>query len=140
MSFGERVRIGAHCDVNPQNCELDFTITKVTNCTGRYAGDPPPAGTQRKLVWVEVTTGSQYSEMDFPSSVVTSFDAVSAAGVTSADLNPSTYWECAPKTQRMGFGDDWLPGKKYAGAVEIYLPKDAVKIVNGEGLLEWALG
>jgi len=40
----------------------------------------------------------------------------------------------------MGFGDEnWLPGKKYAGAVEVYLPDDAAKITNGQGLWEWAL-
>lgn len=46
----------------------------------------------------------------------------------------------APTHANMGLGDqNWLPNKRYAGAIEIYLPNDAVKITNGEGFWEWSL-
>jgi hypothetical protein len=123
-------------------CTITFTITKVTDCTGDgYAGDPPPAGTHRKLAWVEIQTGSAYSTADLPSYLFTDFAAINANGVTTGgNLNPSTGWDCAPTQASIGFGDEnWLPGRKYAGAIEIYLPDDAVKIVNGQGIWEWAL-
>jgi hypothetical protein len=40
----------------------------------------------------------------------------------------------------MGMGDEnWLPNKKYAGAIEVYLPVDAVKVANAQGFWEWQL-
>jgi hypothetical protein len=119
-----------------------FTITKVTDCTGNgYAGDPPPAGTTRKLAWIELQTGPSYTTTDLPSYLLTRFAAINGAGVTTGgELNPSTSWEYAATQSRIGFGDEnWMAGKKYAGAIEIYLPDDAVKIVNGDGFWEWAL-
>ncbi|WP_133905509.1 hypothetical protein [Actinophytocola oryzae] len=132
---------GADCaDTSFDNCAMTFTITKVTDCTGGYPGDAPPTGTTRKLVWVEIQTGPSYTLTDLPSYLVTRFAAINAAGVTGGDLNPSSRWECAPTQSSIGFGDEnWLPNKKYAGAVEIYLPDDAVKITNGDGFWEWAL-
>ncbi|MEV1114172.1 hypothetical protein AB0I91_03840 [Actinosynnema sp. NPDC049800] len=110
----------------------------MSDCTGGYEGDPPPSGTTRKLLWIEVQTGSTYDASDLPSSLFTQFTAISANGVTSGRINPSTYWKCAPEGSRMGFGDeDWLPGKKYAGAVEVYLPDDATKVSNAQGYWEW---
>jgi hypothetical protein len=138
--LGELAGAGQSCGSTIESCDLTFTITKITNCTGGYAGDPPPAGTVRKLVWIQVTTGPNYSTTDIPSGLITRFVAIDSGGVTSGEINPSTFWKCAPETQRMGFGDEnWLPGKKYAGAVEIYLPKDSVKVANGEGTWEWTL-
>ncbi|MFC0110703.1 hypothetical protein [Kibdelosporangium aridum] len=140
-NLGDWAGTGDQCAGTPQSCELSFRITKLTNCTGRYAGDPPPEGTERKLVWVEVVTGPQYDVTELYSGLVTQFTAINGAGVTSGNINPSTTWRCAPEGQRMGFGDEnWLPGKKYAGAIEVYLPKDAVKIANGDGMWEWSIG
>jgi hypothetical protein len=140
-TIGQWAGAGNQCGGTPQSCTLAFRITKVTDCTGRYAGDPPPAGTERRLIWLEISTGSQYDGADLPSSLVTQFSAIDAAGVTSGNINPSTSWKCAPEGQRIGFGDEtWRPGKKYAGAVEVYLPKDAVKVTNGDGVWEWSLG
>jgi hypothetical protein len=123
-------------------CAITFTITKVTDCTGDgYAGDPAPVGTHRKLAWIEIQTGPSYSTAELPSYLITDFAAVSADGVTTGgDLNPSTRWDCVPPHASIGFGDEnWLPNRKYAGAIEIYLPDDAVMIVNGQGTWEWAL-
>ncbi|MCP3800289.1 hypothetical protein NLX83_13580 [Allokutzneria sp. A3M-2-11 16] len=124
------------------SCAVQYTITKLTGCTGGgYAGGAPPAGTRRQLVWIEVSTGSAYDPSRAPSSSITRFQAISAQGVTTGgELNPSSSWKCAPEKDRMGFGDDsWMPNRKYVGAVEIHLPNDAVKIVNGEGRWEWSI-
>ncbi|WHT17321.1 hypothetical protein N8J89_29910 [Crossiella sp. CA-258035] len=120
---------------------MRFTITKVTKCVGRgHPGDSPPEGTQRRLLWIEVRTGTEYRVDNLPSSWFTQFQAISRQGVTSGQINPSTGWECAPTKDRIGFGDEnWLPGKTYAGAIEVYLPDDATKVVNAEGLWEWEL-
>ncbi|HEX7306909.1 MAG TPA: hypothetical protein VF330_28665 [Lentzea sp.] len=116
-------------------------MTKVTDCTGNYAGDAPPAGSVRKLLWVEVQTGSDFDVDELPSGAFTQFTAISKSGVTSSSINPSTYWTCAPEGSRMGAGDEnWLPGKKYGGAIEVYLPLDAVKVANAQGYWEWQLG
>lgn len=118
------------------SCAVKFRITKITGCTGAgYEGDPPPTGTTRKLVWMEVETGPSYSVADLPSYVFTQFAAINADGVTTGgELNPSLSWECVPTQANMGFGDqNWMAGKKYAGAIEIYLPDDAVVITNGDG-------
>lgn len=138
--FGELAGVGSSCQSTVETCDIVFTITKITNCTGRYAGDPPPEGTVRKLVWLQVTTGPNYSTTEIPSGLITQFTAISTTGVTSGNINPSTWWKCAPENDQMGYGDEnWLPGKKYAGAVEVYLPKDAAKISNGDGVWEWTL-
>ncbi|WP_146174643.1 hypothetical protein [Umezawaea tangerina] len=119
-------------------CDLSFTLTKITDCTGEYAGSPPPEGSVRKLLWVEVETGSRFSTTDLPSGAFTQFTAINARGFTSGRINPSSYWTCAPEGSRMGAGDEnWLPGKKYGGAIEVYLPLDAVKVVNAQGFWEW---
>ena len=85
-------------------------------------------------------TGGTYDVSKLPSSLFTQFTAINANSVTSGRINPSTYWKCAPGGSRMGFGDeDWLPGKKYAGAVEVYLPDDAIKVSNAQGYWEWLI-
>lgn len=123
------------------DCALKFTLIKVTDCTGRYAGNPPPSGSVRKLLWVEVQTGSDFDIAKLPSGVFTRFTAINTNGVTSPSINPSTFWTCAPEGSRMGMGDEnWLPDKKYGGAIEVYLPVDAVKVVNAQGFWEWQLG
>lgn len=90
---------------------------------------------------MDVETGPSYDVNELPSYLFTQFAAINADGVTTGgDLNPSSGWECAPTHANMGFGDqDWMASKKYAGAIEIYLPDDAVKITNGEGFWEWSL-
>lgn len=120
---------------------MQFTITKVTKCVGRgYPGEAPPEGTQRRLLWVEVRTGGDYRVNELSSGLFTQFQSISRRDVTSGDINPSSSWECSPKKDRIGFGDeDWLPHKTYAGAIEVYLPDDAAKVVNAEGLWEWEL-
>lgn len=121
-------------------CSLTFTITKVTDCTGGYAGDPPPANTTRKLLWVEVQTGPDFDVSQLPSSAFTQFTSISSSGVTGGVINPSTFWECAPKGSGIGMGDEnWLPNKKYAGAIEVYLPNDAVMVANANGYWEWQI-
>ena len=124
-----------------ESCAVQYVITKLTDCTGEYAGDPPPEGTRRQLVWIEVSTGAAYDRVRHYSGQITQFQAIDSRGVTTGgDLNPSSSWTCVPKQERMGFGDEsWVPNRKYAGAVEIYLPEDAVKIVNGKGMWEWSL-
>ncbi|HVK21841.1 MAG TPA: hypothetical protein VM677_10820 [Actinokineospora sp.] len=120
---------------------VQFTITKVTDCVGGgYPGEPPPVGTKRKLVWLEVQTGPNFDSTLIHSGDITRFAAIDAAGVTSGEINPSTFWACAPIGKVMGHGDEaWLPGKKYAGAIEVYLPDDAVVITNGRGSWEWTI-
>jgi hypothetical protein len=134
---------GADCASKTfDDCAIVFTVTKITDCTGDgYAGEPPPAGTTRKLAWMEIQTGPTYTTADIPSYLITQFSAINVDGVTTGgELNPSTSWDCAPTQVRMGFGDEsWLANKKYAGAIEIYLPDDAAKITNGEGFWEWSL-
>lgn len=138
--IGDQASAGCQGDSFDQ-CDLVYRITKITDCTGGYAGDPPPAGTLRKLVWIEIQTGPSYDVAKLPSYLITQFAAIDARGVTSGgNLNPSTSWECAPKKDRIGFGDEaWMANKKYAGAIEIYLPDDAAKITNGDGFWEWSL-
>ncbi|WP_157767951.1 hypothetical protein [Actinosynnema pretiosum] len=90
------------------------------------------------MLWIEVETGSGYNVSELPSGYFTEFTAISASGVTGGRINPSTYWTCAPEGNRIGAGDEnWLPGKKYAGAVEVYLPDDATKVANVQGHWEW---
>lgn len=98
-------------------------------------------GLRRSKLLLEVQTGPNYDVTEIPSYLITQFAAIDARGVTTGgDLNPSTSWECVPKKDRIGFGDEnWLPNKKYAGAIEIYLPDDAAKISNGDGIWEWSL-
>ena len=124
-----------------ESCALQYVITKLTDCTGEYAGDPPPIGTRRQLVWIEVSTGAAYDPVRHYSGQITRFQAIDDRGVTTGgDLNPSSSWTCVPKQERMGFGDEsWMANRKYAGAIEIYLPENAVKIVNGNGMWEWSL-
>lgn len=138
--IGDQAGAGCHTPSRDQ-CDIVYRITKITNCTGGYAGDPPPAGTHRKLVWIEIQTGPNYDTAEVPSYLITQFAAIDGRGVTTGgDLNPSASWECAPKKDRIGFGDEnWLPNKRYAGAIEIYLPDDATKITNGDGFWEWVL-
>ena len=124
-----------------ESCAVQYVLTSITDCTGDYAGDPPPAGTHRKLVWIEVTTGAAYDPARHYSGQITRFQSINTKGVTTGgDLNPSSSWTCVPKQERMGFGDEsWMANRKYAGAIEIYLPDDAAKIVNGSGMWEWSL-
>ena len=123
------------------DCDLAFTLKEVTECTGDYAGAPPPSGTERKLLWVEVQTGTRYQVSELPSGAFTQFKAINVSGVTGGRINPSTYWTCAPEGSRMGFGDeDWLPNQKYGGAIEVYLPVASAKVVNAQGFWEWQLG
>lgn len=132
---------GDDCVNSLAGCMVQYTITKVSDCQGRgYHGDAPPAGTKRKLVWLEIQTGPNYDPTVIYSGFILRFASTNAAGVTSAEINPSTSWDCAPTGQNIGSGDQsWLPGKKYAGAVEVYLPTDAVELVNGQGGWEWQL-
>ncbi|WP_143261494.1 hypothetical protein [Allokutzneria sp. NRRL B-24872] len=136
-------RAGLDCSGSTiDSCSLQYTITKLTGCTGGgYVGDAPLEGTRRQLVWIEISTGSAYDGSRAPSGAITRFQAISDQGVTTGgELNPSSSWKCAPEKDRMGFGDDnWMPNRKYVGAVEIHLPNDAVKIVNGGGRWEWAI-
>lgn len=140
--LGEKAGVGGDGCVNSlASCMVQYTITKVSDCQGRgYHGDAPPAGTKRKLVWLEVQTGANYDPAIIYSGFILRFASANSAGVTTAEINPSTSWDCAPTGQNIGFGDQsWLPGKKYAGAVEVYLPTDAVKLVNGQGGWEWQI-
>lgn len=139
--IGDLAGIGPNCTATGDTCELTYRITKITGCTGKgYAGDAPDAGTTRKLIWVEISTSASYDVAQTRSGLVTQFRAINAAGVTSGGINPSLRWKCTQEKDQLGFGDEnWLPSKKYAGAIEVYLPNDAVKITNGDGNWEWSL-
>jgi uncharacterized protein YceK len=137
--IGDLAGAGKAC-TTIDTCDLKLTITKITDCTGGYAGDPPPSGTTRKLIWLDITTGPTYNATDLPSYPVTDFSSISTDGISSNSIGVSTSWECVTRADRLGFGDaTWMPNKKYRGAVEVYLPNNAAKVVNGDGLWEWSL-
>lgn len=115
-------------------------MTKVTGCTGTgYWGDPPPKGTHRKLIWLSITTTKAYDPGLTTPHDVTDFVAISNSGVTGGSINVNESWYCVDANSEMGFHDHWNPGQKYVGAVEVYLPDNAAKVANGDGMWQWSL-
>ncbi|MEU5690720.1 hypothetical protein [Actinosynnema sp. NPDC020468] len=119
---------------------MKFTLVKVSECTGERGGETLPPGTSRKLLWIEVETSNAYDASTLPASRFTQFTAINPTGVTKGAINPTTPGPCAAKADRVGFtGEPWAQGRKYSGAVEVFLPDTATKVVNAEGYWQWAV-
>ncbi|MBP2325320.1 hypothetical protein JOF56_005705 [Kibdelosporangium banguiense] len=140
--LGEYAGFGSSCQSHTDpGCTLRFTVTKVSECAaGVSPGGPPPPGTRRKVVWLEVATGPGFTDSAESQDLVTQFTSVDSRGVTSGTIRADSMGPCVPRHQRIGPPlDHWQPGKKYAGGVEVFLPDGAAKIVNGRNTVEWSL-
>ncbi|TCO47294.1 hypothetical protein [Actinocrispum wychmicini] len=141
-AFGEYVGFGPNCQSrNDPACNIRLTVIKLTDCAPGASFDrPPPPGTHRKVVWMDVATGPDFSNPIQVQESVTGFTAVDARGVTSGSIRGDYDGPCLPTHQRLGVPTvAWQPNKKYSGGVEVFLPDGTVKIVNGSNSVEWTL-
>ena len=137
--MGERAAYGC---ASASSCRVDFTLDKVTDCTGSgYHGDAVGAGKARKLVWFTVRTGADFGGEPGSGTYTPTFSghdlhAADAAGAVGGSIGPSTFWDCAATGDELA--RDWAPGQTYVGAVEVHLPVNAKKFVLTLGQLGWS--
>ena len=124
--------------VEPSACTVEFTVDRITPCTGKgYHGDPVDG--VRRIVWWHITTRANYGTTTDKTVTFSSADLrLIGPDGDSRSVDVSTFWECVPRTDQLPQGEKPLqPSTTYAGGMEVVMQVPAGTLVYAP---RWAAG